>query len=312
MTDPGRAASLLFVTLLVVGACNGDTDSPNVDGSVTPSVTAPNVVIPDPTPTTSPSKPHSTSSTVVVPASGDLLVVGDWGSGTLPQGAVAGAMERYATDNLVEAILTVGDNFYLDDPELLMAPFSWTADIPFWITWGNHDVESDTRIAAMESTFDDPPRWTVWRWGSVDVLILDSNQITDLAQARFFVTAMAESSRPMIVTMHHPPYSCSHHGATTDVVNQLVGVFDEDVKLVLAGHDHNYQRFESVGVTYVVSGGGGRALYPVEQCPANHPELLAAAEVHHFLTLTQEPDGLHLTVYDVNGEVVDDVLIDLG
>ena len=44
--------------------------------------------------------------------------------------------------------------------------------------------------------------------------------------------------------MHHPAYSCGGYLGDARVRNRLVPVFEQrEVDLVLAGHDHNYQRF---------------------------------------------------------------------
>ena len=81
--------------------------------------------------------------------------------------------------------------------------------------------------------------------------------------------------------------------------------------LVLNGHIHNYERFESRGVEYVVTGGGGAEPYPLlirgsadlyHDHPRGHP-------VYHYLTLdvngrtlsatmwrVQDPDANALTV----------------
>jgi 3',5'-cyclic AMP phosphodiesterase CpdA len=242
---------------------------------------------------------------------GDILVVGDWGSGTLPQGAVAGAMQRHAEVNEVEAILTTGDNFYSDDAEFLMQPFGWATEngIPFWITWGNHDIETDTRIDAVNQTFGSPPRWAVHEWGKMDVVVLDSNQVESDEQREFLIDALASTTDPTIVVFHHPPLSCSHHGDSRGVLERWVPVLDEDVILVLSGHDHNYQRFESKDVTYVVSGGGGRSLYELEDCAEGHPGRVAGEVAFHFLALSQD-GGMTLTAYDVNGEEIDTVVFD--
>jgi acid phosphatase len=244
---------------------------------------------------------------------GQLLVVGDWGSGTLPQGAVAGSMQRHAEAHVIDAILTTGDNFYSDDTEFLMRPYGWVEEqeIPWWITWGNHDVESESRIEAIDETFGGPPRWVVYEWGRVDVVILDSNQVSSLEQAVFFLQSMAATDRPMIVALHHPPYSCSHNGSTIEVVNEMIGLLDDDVVLVLAGHDHNYQRFENAGVSYIVTGGGGQTLYELNECPDNHPEMLAGVELHHFLVIEQTDSSLEVWSVDVNGEVIERVSVPL-
>ena len=240
-------------------------------------------------------------------------MVGDWGSGTVPQGAVAGAMERYARDSPIRAVLTTGDNFYSDDAEFLMQPYQWVtrSGIDWWVTWGNSDVESQTRINVVNDAFGDPPRWTVLEWGEVDIVILDSNQVTSITQAAFFLDAMAASDRPMVIALHHPPFSCSHQGATTEIVNQWVGILDSDVVMVLSGHDHSYQRFEDNGVTYIVSGGGGRELRPLTDCPDDHPERLAGAELHHFVALEQTNDAILITAIDVNGDAFDEWSIPL-
>ncbi|HEU4320468.1 MAG TPA: metallophosphoesterase [Acidimicrobiia bacterium] len=240
--------------------------------------------------------------------------MGDWGSGTAPQGAVAGAMQRHAEQNDASVILTTGDNFYSDDAEFLMAPYVWVEDagMQWWIAWGNHDVETPTRIEAVNETFDDPPRWGVFQWDDFDVVILDSNQITSATQAAFFLDAMAASERPTIVVMHHPPYSCSHEAETVELVNRVVEVMDDDVVLVLSGHDHTFQRFESEGVSYVVTGGGGSQLYPIQDCPPSHPELIAGEELHHFLALSAEDGDLVVEAIDVNGEVFHEFVLELG
>jgi hypothetical protein len=53
------------------------------------------------------------------------------------------------------------------------------------------------------------------------------------------------------------------------------------VQLVLAGHDHDYQRSEPIGaVTYVVSGGAAKLR------PANRAEFTEVAwSTHHFVDL---------------------------
>lgn len=257
----------------------------------------------------------SPSTTTVLPPTDPaaLLVVGDWGSGDPAQREVADAMSRYAAQTDPHAILTTGDNFYNDDWELLMEPFGWVSEsgIPFWITWGNHDVESQARIAAVNEAFADPPRWAVHEWGLVDVIVLDSNQITSPRQALFFLDAMGESGRPTIVAMHHPPYSCAHHGSTTDLVNQVVGILDDDVVLVLGGHDHVYQRFEHDGVAYVVTGGGGAPTYELSDCPLEHPEPLAGEATHHFLAIRQTGTELHVTAIDAGGDTIDEFEVPL-
>jgi hypothetical protein len=80
------------------------------------------------------------------------------------------------------------------------------------------------------------------------------------------------------------------------------------VRLVLSGHDHNYQRFARNGVTYVVHGGGA-GVYPLRRCPAAHPRRLAARAARGFLYLTVEPDAFDLRAVGLDGRTIDRVRV---
>jgi Icc-related predicted phosphoesterase len=291
-------------TALVLTGCGGDAGTTTSDASTTTSVMATTTSSTMAAATTAPS---TTTTTFEDRDSDALLVIGDWGSGTLPQGAVAGAMMRYAEDNAVEAILTTGDNFYSDDAEFLMHPFGWGIEtgIPFWITWGNHDVDTPDRIAAINEVFDDPPRWTTYRWGNVLIVILDSTQPDSDDQIEFLTEALADTDLPTIVVFHHPPYSCGSYDHDESIQENWVTRFDDDVFLVLSGHDHIYQRFEDSGTTYVVTGGGGAALTELSDCPNDGPEAIAAESTHHFLVMEQSEELL-VTALDSDGDVLDE------
>ena len=307
MLWPPRALLIAVTASLAFAACgsdSGNTTSPSTD---TTQVTTSSSAEPTTTTTNTSTTLVATTTTLEVEDVDALLVVGDWGSGTLPQGAVAGAMMRYTEANEVEAILTTGDNLYSDDTEFLLHPFSWAieAEIPFWITWGNHDVESEDRIEAMEEAFDDPPRWSGHRWGDVDVVILDSTQIGSEEQLQFLTDTLAASDRATIVAVHHPPYSCGFHDDSENVQNTLLPRFDDDVFLVLSGHEHNYQRFQEGDITYVVTGGGGATLTDLDTCSGDPPERSSGESTHHFMAL-QQGDDLTVRAYDVSGEIIEE------
>lgn len=295
----GRKVTLLVAGLVIAVACAGGTAETS---SSTSSPTG--------------TSPTSTTTMVLATSHGTvdaMLVLGDWGSGTPSQEAVAEAMSRYADEHAVAAVLTTGDNFYTDDTETLMRPISWatTAGIPFWITWGNHDVESQGRIGQLDEAFDSPPRWAVYGWGLIDVVVLDSNQIDTDEQLEFLDDAISDSTRPTVVAFHHPVYSCGLYGPDEDILDQWVTLFDDDVFLVLNGHDHNYQRFESGDTTFIVTGGGGERIYPVGACAGANPEIGSSAELHHFLAMTQTDTTVVVEVISVTGEVIDEVRLPL-
>src|SRR5262249_47412288 len=67
-----------------------------------------------------------------------------------------------------------------------------------------------------------------------------------------------------IAVMHHGPWSSGPHGGNPSLVDgHVVRILrDGRVDLVLAGHDHVYERGEGEGLKYLISGGAGAPLYP--------------------------------------------------
>jgi acid phosphatase len=249
----------------------------------------------------------SAAPTTSAPGPQTVFVVGDWGSDTAEMRLVASEMADYARTRQVEAILTTGDNFYQDEYQLLLEPYRWatSSGIEFWVTWGNHDIETPTRIEAVDQAFDTPPRMTSIPWGGAEILILDSNAVDSAEQLSFIESEMERIESPTIVVFHHPAFSCGSHGSSDAIVGGWVPRFDDDVVLVLTGHDHNYQRFEFEGVDHIVSGGGGRNVTPLETCPEGHPSRVAGAEAFHFLAMTQGSSGLDIEAVGSDGAVID-------
>jgi 3',5'-cyclic AMP phosphodiesterase CpdA len=81
------------------------------------------------------------------------------------------------------------------------------------------------------------------------IIGLDSEALsgsTGTAQVNFLKQALKENNnRPTIVTWHRPTYSRGSHGNQEDT-KKLWNIIsaDKDVKLVLWGHDHNYEQVE--------------------------------------------------------------------
>lgn len=72
--------------------------------------------------------------------------------------------------------------------------------------------------------------------------------------------AAAPADAALIVTLHHPPYSCdTMHGGSASMGRLLDGAFAQGRRphLILSGHVHNYQRFSRGQLPYVVIGNGG-------------------------------------------------------
>jgi 3',5'-cyclic AMP phosphodiesterase CpdA len=242
-----------------------------------------------------------------------LAVVGDFGVGNSSEGDVSEAIREWVQASNADALVTTGDNVYPDgDPdefdEAWEEPYGWVADegLPIVSSLGNHDVRGGDGEQVME-LLDMPAPWYRERFGDAELFVLDANQVDDAEQTEWLEDALQDSDAAwQIAVFHQPAYSCSKHGSTDEVVDEWVPLFEEhDVDLVLNGHDHNYQRFASNGVTYVVTGGGGAGLYDLEDCDDDHPERLAGEQEHHFVTVTGSRTELRITARDEDGDELD-------
>jgi 3',5'-cyclic AMP phosphodiesterase CpdA len=241
-----------------------------------------------------------------------ILAIGDFGVGGETERRMGAAMKRFAATRPADALVTLGDNDYTESPAAFhrnwRESFGWAAANGLRVagTLGNHDV----RVLGGRYQFDEldmPGRTYRRRVGDVALFLLDSNRVT-AAQARWLGNALAASTaRWRIVAFHHPAYTCGAYRAHPGVLSRWAPLFERHgVDLVLSGHDHNYQRFAPRrGVTYVVHGGGGQRLYPLERCPAAYPRRLAGRAARGWLYLRAQDDELRVRAVGPAGRILD-------
>jgi len=256
---------------------------------------------------------------IVAPLRGEtfsFLVVGDYGVGGDDEDAVASAMHVWVEEHGADAIVTAGDNVYPEaEPEFFddawTRPFGWVeaAGLRVLPALGNHDVE-DGSSAGVIGFFDMPGPWYQSAIEEVQVIVLDSNQVDNSAQTAWLRRTLSRSDAVWkVVVVHTPPYDCGRYGGSEEVRSRWVPSFERNrVALVLSGHDHNYQRFVDLnGVTYVVAGGGGDALYELaDECPVETPRLVAADDSrHHFLVVRGSRARLEVLAIGWDGTIID-------
>jgi Icc-related predicted phosphoesterase len=162
------------------------------------------------------------------------------------------------------------------------------AKIPVLPALGNHEIYGDP-AKALPNYFRHFPKlkgnhYYSARAGNVQVLTLDSNLPELTGPQSVWLKTMLDDLAPdvdfVLIMLHHPPYTHSqpealggHPPRATEIA--LASWLEEKQKslraklLVVAGHVHNYERYEHNGVMYVVSGGGGAAPYNVPRTPAD-------------------------------------------
>jgi tartrate-resistant acid phosphatase type 5 len=161
------------------------------------------------------------------------------------------------------------------------------ARVPFFPTIGNHDTTdtegSDDRAQMadnfhLEARFEGPGRsqtgpglfYSVRIGRDLELVCFDTSMDPEEGIHRHFQgpeqrpwleRAFAEPDvRWRIPFSHHPTYCAGpHHEDDQDIIDELVPMFDRaDVRLVLAGHEHNFQIGQVGRRTYLLSGAGGK------------------------------------------------------
>ncbi len=238
-----------------------------------------------------------------------LAVAGDVGTGGDVEWRTAATMATLDLERDFDALVLLGDNVYPSgDPErvdtTVSEPFAdvldgRTALLP---VLGNHDVR-DGNGPDQAAALGMPGRWYATRLGDVLVVSLDSTQPNNRSQLDWLGRTLATTTAPWIVaSLHHPPWSAGWHGSSGVVREAFGPLFEEyGVQLVLAGHDHDYQRSHPIdGVIYVVSGAAAKTRR------TGRADFTAASwSTHHFVDLRAWPDRLELRAINQDGMVFD-------
>ena len=209
--------------------------------------------------------------------------------------------------------------------------------VPFFPTVGNHDAadteRSDDRDQLADNFFldhrfrpqIDAGRASLdpglfYRFGvgaSVEFICIDTSIATDPEVEHHFdepshrewvreALRRAPDGTPRwrIPFSHHPPFCAGpEHRSTTGMVERLVPLFeDAGVRLVLSGHEHNFQHSVVNGINYVVSGAAGKLrTEPPTECSAAGTR--AWANEGHFLVIELDED--RVVIHPVRGADVD-------
>lgn len=242
-----------------------------------------------------------------------VVAAGDIGTADAAARATAGTVDGLESSGELAALLLLGDNIYPDGdparaPAAVFGPYGPVLDggTALVAALGNHDIRFADGGPQMR-TLGMPGRWYVQRFGPLELVVLDSNRADDPEQLAWLERTLAASRPPWRVVMqHHPPYSAGYHGSHEPSRRSIVPLLERyGADLVLAGHDHDYQRSTPQnGIVYVVSGGAstlrptGRDIFTA-----------ASASLHHVVELLVYADRIDLRAVATGGSVIDQITI---
>ena len=196
-----------------------------------------------------------------------FAVVGDFGSGSGNETAVAAMIESWHPD----FVLTVGDNAYpLGSARLLdrdiFGPYAGVMRRSAWFpALGNHDVKANRGKPELEAFHSlGNERWYRFTWGNAAVVVLDSDVSVGPGspQLRFARHSLALASCFRFAAWHHPPWEPPGNRISPGLRRNIVPLVEKDgVQVVFDGHLHAYARSRPHhGVLYLTVGTGGAEL----------------------------------------------------
>ena len=240
-----------------------------------------------------------------------LAVIGDTGSGRDVQSELAKWMHQYRQVFPFEFVLMLGDNLYgSESAEDYRAKFESVYrpliddKVKFYATLGNHDEVNQRHYEHFNMNGKEYYKFEA---GNASFYGLNSNYM-DKKQVEWLEKELSKDrSEWKICFFHHPPYSSGkQHGSDTELREIVEPIFvKHGVNVVLAGHEHFYERLKpQKGIYYFISGAGGK-LRKGDIKQSSPLTAVAYDKDLNFMLLEIVDHELHFQVISRTGKTVD-------
>ncbi len=261
-----------------------------------------------------------------------FAIIGDFGGNNTGSKAVAKALNQKHPD----FIITVGDNnyprgclatiddnigqYYSDYIGNYQGGYGKGAKTNnFYPTLGNHDWDAisycpqDNTLPYFKYfTLPSNHRYYDFERDGIHFFALDSDPRepdgvkVNSKQYQWLKTKVAQSKAKFkIAYFHHAPYSSSYHGGNKKMQWDFAKL---GIDVVLAGHDHSYERIERNNILYFVNGiGGADSNYRI-WIPVKGSKFFYNKKYGYMLA-TIVGDQLTFQLYSQDNELIDHALI---
>jgi hypothetical protein len=245
------------------------------------------------------------------PDSVRFAVMGDSGTGGSAQLEVARRMAEWHTRFPYDFVVMMGDNLYggespRDYEKKFEIPYKPLLDagVKFYASLGNHDDQNQRFYKHFnmggQHYYTFRPKMGV-RFFALDSNYMDRKQIAWLQQE-----LASSGSEWKLCFFHHPLYSSGdRHGSDRELRSILEPIFIKSgVSVVLAGHEHFYERLKPQhGIYYFISGAAGQ----LRKGNINRTELTAKGfdQDNHFMMMEIDGDDLYFQTISRRGATVD-------
>jgi len=246
-----------------------------------------------------------------------FAIIGDSGTGDRNEYEIARQMVAFRAKFPYATVLMMGDNLYGgESPQDFKAKFEepykdlLAAGVKFYATLGNHD---DPKQRFYKPFNMNGQRYYTFKPNDrVRFFVLDSNYM-DPEQLNWLAKELKGSNSPWkICFFHHPLYSSGkQHGSDVDLRRFLEPLFLEyGVKVVLAGHEHFYERLKpQKGIYYFISGGSAK----LRRDNIARTNLTAKGfdQDNHFMLMEIDGDTLYYQTISRPGATIDTGVVSL-
>jgi hypothetical protein len=196
-------------------------------------------------------------------------------------------------------------------------------DRALFLCIGNHELYDDKAGSSFARYFGYadasgvPQPFGTVRWGSARFFFLNGmHDWEGGAERQWLERALAQADGEpglvwRIAVVHHSPWSSGPHGGNAKLIDAHVPelLAAHHVDLLLAGHDHIYERGDAGQLKYLISGGGGAPLYPIEHPLATTRK---AESTYHFIEVALTGETLRMVAHRVDGSVSGTVIESCG
>ena len=244
-----------------------------------------------------------------------FLVVGDTGTGSRQQYELARLMVGYHQAFPFDFALMMGDNLYsgesaADYKRKFEDAYKPLIDqgVKFYATLGNHDEANERFYEHFNMNGEE---YYNFKKGPVSFYSLNSNYMDRKHLAWLEGKLKGDTSEWKVAFFHHPPYSSGgKHGSSTGLREVVEPLFLRyGVNIVLAGHEHFYERVKpQKGIYYFISGAGGK----LREGDVKESSPLTAKAFDtdlSFMLFEVVKDEMHFQVISRQGETVDSGVI---
>lgn len=225
---------------------------------------------------------------------------------------------------IVEAIIRLEPKAVFHTGDLVqdgLSPPLWkkfneiTADLreksSFYPALGNHEYNS---IYYFDN-FDLPnnERWYSVIVAGVKFIVLDSNFDLKPGSVQYDwlenqLQDIDDNIRFVSVVFHHPPFTTGKYNEYCEYLQKnLVPLIEQyGVDIVFNGDSHSYERLFHNGTYYVITAGGGAALYYQTR---TSPYSQVFIKTHNFCVLDIDGEQISVKALDLNSNVIDEFII---